>query len=163
MHSYSRVRSDLFGPLPPPPDPEYVKEVQRTIALNKLYIRLMSLPEHGEALWFPSPALYWLGPAQIGDVGVVIKGRFYRKFNVLLPKGVGINEMGVPDDFEHIPFEEEDPEGIIRRPLEPQITHFNSSGVTITMTETEDGRYAQVSLVLVIDFKLFLFVAKSMR
>ena len=54
----------------------------RTIFREELAIRY---PAHGHALWEPDPGgLYQT--VEVGDVGFIRKGYFYRLFNALLPE-----------------------------------------------------------------------------
>jgi hypothetical protein len=54
----------------------------------------------GVALWEPNPR-YPDRPVQVGDVGFIRRGKFYRLFNSLLPKDdPSHDEFGVPDDHE---------------------------------------------------------------
>ena len=54
-------------------------------------------PAYGHALWEPSPGDSY--PAvEVGDVGFVRNGRFYRLFNVLLPADDPSHEnFGIPE------------------------------------------------------------------
>lgn len=55
---------------------------------------------HGHPLWQPEPPEK-LGEVQIGDVGVLQEGCFYRLFNAMYSHDDPINiESGVPDGFE---------------------------------------------------------------
>ncbi|KAF8501491.1 hypothetical protein F5888DRAFT_1236026 [Russula emetica] len=54
-------------------------------------------PSYGYALWEPSPRNP-NRPVQIGDVGFIREGRFYRLFNALLPADNPSQELGVPED-----------------------------------------------------------------
>jgi hypothetical protein len=63
-------------------------------------------PAYGHALWEPSPEPEYLCPAvEIGDVGFIREGRFYRLFNVLLPAEDPSHEnYGVPEYYEQLTF-----------------------------------------------------------
>jgi hypothetical protein len=53
---------------------------------------------HGHALWVPDPAgLY--DRIQVGDVGYVRQGHFFRMFNALLPANDPTQAYGVPEGF----------------------------------------------------------------
>ena len=53
-------------------------------------------PSYGYALWEPSPTNP-NSPAQVGDVGFILEGRFYRLFSALLPADDPSQEFGVPE------------------------------------------------------------------
>ena len=53
-------------------------------------------PSYGYALWEPSPTNP-NRPVQIGDVGFIREGRFYRLFSALLPADHPSQELGVPE------------------------------------------------------------------
>lgn len=54
-------------------------------------------PAYGHALWQPSPGDS-SPPVEVGDVGFIREGRFYRLFNVLLPADDPSHEnFGVPE------------------------------------------------------------------
>ncbi|THH02772.1 hypothetical protein EW026_g167 [Hermanssonia centrifuga] len=57
------------------------------------------LSHHGEGhpLWSPEPSKF--GEVEIGDVGFIQDGAFFRLFNVTVAKNHPLNEHGVPDDF----------------------------------------------------------------
>lgn len=63
-------------------------------------------PEFGHALWEPSPRRSDM-PVEVGDVGFIRRGKFYRLFNALLPADDPSQEFGVPDNHEplvpHLP------------------------------------------------------------
>jgi hypothetical protein len=44
----------------------------------------ITCPSHGYALWDPDPGIH--GPVEVGDVGFIREGRFFRLFNALLPE-----------------------------------------------------------------------------
>jgi hypothetical protein len=58
---------------------------------------MIKYPGYGHALWEPSPEDSF--PAvEVGDVGFIREGRFYRLFNVLLPADDPSHEnFGVPE------------------------------------------------------------------
>jgi hypothetical protein len=58
---------------------------------------VMKYPAYGHALWVPSPVDS--SPAvEVGDVGFIREGRFYRLFNVLLPADDPSHQnFGVPE------------------------------------------------------------------
>ena len=59
----------------------------------------LKYPSYGYALWEPSPTNP-NRPAQVGDVGFIREGRFYRLFGALLSADDPSQELGVPDDYE---------------------------------------------------------------
>jgi hypothetical protein len=52
-------------------------------------------PSYGHALWEPGPRNPDR-PVQIGDVGFVLRGKFYRLFNALLSADDPSHVLGVP-------------------------------------------------------------------
>lgn len=57
-------------------------------------------PAYGYPLWEPDPANVSTA-VEVGDVGFIREGRFYRLFNALLPADDPSHEIfGVPDDHE---------------------------------------------------------------
>lgn len=56
-------------------------------------------PSYGHALWEPSPRNPDR-PVQVGDVGFMLRGRFHRLFNALLPADHLSHELGVPEHHE---------------------------------------------------------------
>ena len=56
-------------------------------------------PSYGHALWRPSPKNRDR-PVQIGDVGLIRRGKFHRLFNALLPADDPSQELGVPEYHE---------------------------------------------------------------
>ena len=56
-------------------------------------------PAFGHALWEPEPRNP-NRPVQVGDVGFIREGRFYRLFNALLPADDPSHERGVPEYHE---------------------------------------------------------------
>ncbi len=58
-------------------------------------------PRYGHALWEPSPR-YPDKPVQVGDVGFIHEGKFYRLFNALLPENDPSHECGVPKNHEQL-------------------------------------------------------------
>jgi hypothetical protein len=56
-------------------------------------------PAFGHALWEPNP---WNPdrPVEVGDVGFIREGKFYRLFNALLPADDLSHELGVPEYHE---------------------------------------------------------------
>ena len=56
-------------------------------------------PSYGYALWEPSPANP-NRPVQVGDVGFIREGRFYRLFGALLPADDPSQQLGVPEYHE---------------------------------------------------------------
>ena len=56
-------------------------------------------PSYGHALWSPGP-IDPDTPVQIGDVGFVRRGRFFRLFNALLPEDNPSHVLGVPEYHE---------------------------------------------------------------
>ena len=56
-------------------------------------------PSYGHALWEPSPRDPDR-PVQVGDVGFVRRGKFYRLFNALLSEDDPSHVLGVPEHHE---------------------------------------------------------------
>jgi hypothetical protein len=56
-------------------------------------------PTYGHALWEPSPGGCYTS-AEIGDVGFIRQGYFYRLFNILLPEDHPSHQDGVPQHHE---------------------------------------------------------------
>ena len=56
-------------------------------------------PSFGYALWEPSPTNP-NRPVQVGDVGFIREGRFYRIFSAFLPADDPSQEFGVPENHE---------------------------------------------------------------
>ena len=56
-------------------------------------------PAFGHALWDPTPRNPDR-PVQVGDVGFIRDGKFYRLFNALLPADDQSHEFGVPEYHE---------------------------------------------------------------
>lgn len=52
---------------------------------------------YGLPLWHPEPTKF--GEVQIGDVGYVDDGCFYRLFNAIRPASDPLNKWGVPENF----------------------------------------------------------------
>jgi hypothetical protein len=55
-------------------------------------------PSYGYALWEPRPTNP-NRPVQVGDVGFIREGRFYRLFSPLLPADDPSQEFGVPESY----------------------------------------------------------------
>jgi hypothetical protein len=56
---------------------------------------------YGHALWEPGPgALY--DAVTVGDVGYIREGKFYRLFNVLLPRDHPSQKLGLPEYYESL-------------------------------------------------------------
>ena len=56
-------------------------------------------PLYGHALWVPTPSNSDR-PVQVGDVGIILRGKFHRFFNSLLPADDPSHERGVPENYE---------------------------------------------------------------
>ena len=56
-------------------------------------------PDYGHALWEPSPGGRYTS-VEIGDVGFIRRGYFYRLFNILLPEDHPSHQDGVPQHHE---------------------------------------------------------------
>jgi len=59
----------------------------------------INYPSYGHALWEPSPRNPDR-PVQVGDVGFVRGGKFYRLFNALLSEDDPSHGLGVPEHHE---------------------------------------------------------------
>lgn len=57
---------------------------------------------HGHPLWYPEPTKH--GVIEIGDVGYIDGGCFYRLFNALCDQDDPVNEAGVPSGFVRLRF-----------------------------------------------------------
>jgi hypothetical protein len=58
-------------------------------------------PSYGHALWEPSPRNPDR-PVQVGDVGFVRRGKFYRLFNALISEDDPSHVLGVPEYHESL-------------------------------------------------------------
>ena len=58
----------------------------------------VTYPSHGHALWDPDPSPDI--PVEVGDVGYIREGKFYRLFNALVPAGNFGQRLGVPENYE---------------------------------------------------------------
>jgi hypothetical protein len=57
-------------------------------------------PAYGHALWEPGPGGLYTS-VEVGDVGIISEGKFYRLFNVLLPRDHEHHQnFGVPEYHE---------------------------------------------------------------
>ena len=84
-------------------------------------------PSYGHALWEPSPRDPDR-PVQVGDVGFIRTGKFYRLFNALLSQDDPSHVLGVPEYHEPLVptlLDHLD----TRRPLVPN--HYCSRGVNM--------------------------------
>lgn len=63
-----------------------------------VYAEQLCYRGHGLPLWSPEPSKF--GEVQIGDVGYVERGGFYRLFNAAFPVDHPTNRDGVPPEFE---------------------------------------------------------------
>ena len=89
-------------------------------------------PSYGHTLWDPSPSgLY--GPVEVGDVGYIREGRFYRLFNALLPADHPSHKSGVPEY--HEPLIPKLTDHIIRDTLSPG--HYCSVDIDVTNFEPD--------------------------
>jgi len=84
-------------------------------------------PSFGHALWDPAPDSVF-GPAKVGDVGYVRKGRFFRLFNALLPADDPSHKETPPPEY-HEPLIPNDPNHIAGETLNPN--RYCSAGVNI--------------------------------
>ena len=92
-------------------------------------------PSYGYALWEPRP-LNPNRPVQVGDVGFIRGGRFYRLFSALLPANDPSQELGVPEY--HEPLVPTLSDHISTAPLDPN--NYCSAGVKVTV---EDGFHSR--------------------
>lgn len=68
------------------------------MAAYDIYSAQLLQLKHGYALWSPEPWAY--SEVQVGDVGYIWRGSFYRLFNVILGSEHPDNKrFGVPDGF----------------------------------------------------------------
>ena len=63
-----------------------------------VYAEQLCYRGYGLPLWVPEPSKF--GEVQIGDVGYVERGGFYRLFNAAFPADHPMNRDGVPPEFE---------------------------------------------------------------
>ena len=89
-------------------------------------------PSYGHALWEPSPSgLY--SPVEVGDVGFIREGRFYRLFNALLSADHPSHMSGVPEH--HEPLIPKLSDHVIRSTLSPG--HYCSAGIDMMALEPD--------------------------
>jgi len=89
-------------------------------------------PSYGHALWEPSPSRVY-GPIEIGDVGFVREGRFYRLFNTLLSADHPSHKSGVPEHHEPLILKLAD--HVIHGTLSPG--HHCSAGIDMMTLEPD--------------------------
>ena len=95
----------------------------------------ISHPLCGHALWDPSPTNPNIR-VQIGDVGFIRQGRFFRLFNTLLPADDPSQELGVPEYHEPlIPGLSNHVETVFLGPR-----NYHSSGVKV---EADPGHHSR--------------------
>jgi hypothetical protein len=68
--------------------------VSFAMAAAEIYVKQMRKLKHGDALWVPE------SPVEVGDVGFLDDGAFYRLFNTILPSNHPLQSVGVPATFE---------------------------------------------------------------
>jgi hypothetical protein len=84
-------------------------------------------PLYGHALWDPSPGKLYHA-VEVGDVGYIREGKFYRLFNFLLPATHASHlNFGVPEF--HEPFVPQVPVHIDNRTLDAK--HYCSRSVSV--------------------------------
>ncbi|KIP05409.1 hypothetical protein PHLGIDRAFT_152182 [Phlebiopsis gigantea 11061_1 CR5-6] len=69
---------------------------------SHLYAEQLVRNGHGMPLWYPEPHEA-TGEVQIGDVGFIDNGVFFRLFNAMKSSTADINSNGVPQGFEPLP------------------------------------------------------------
>lgn len=90
-------------------------------------------PAFGHALWEPDPGQN-RPPVEVGDVGYIRQGKFYRLFNALLPENHSSHAtFGVPEG--HEPLRPSTTDHIDHGTLYPN--DFCSFGVRVTPGESE--------------------------
>jgi len=89
-------------------------------------------PLHGYALWEPSP-LRLYSAVEVGDVGFIREGRFYRLFNALLSTDHPSHKSGVPEYHEALIPKLSD--HITRGTLSPG--HYYSVGIDMVAPEPD--------------------------
>lgn len=67
-----------------------------------VYAKQLFYRGHGLPMWIPEPSEF--GTVQIGDVGYVVDGCFYRLFNATKPADHSLNCNGVPASYEPLVF-----------------------------------------------------------
>ena len=75
-----------------------------TYSAPYLYAEQLIACGFGLPLWQPEPTSF--GEVQIGDVGFVEDGCFYRLFNAMRPKSDPANARGVPEGFVQLEIDE---------------------------------------------------------
>jgi hypothetical protein len=90
----------------------------------------------GHALWQPSPGEFY-DFVRVGDVGAILKGRFHRFFNALLPEGHPSQSSRLPEHHQPLQVNKE-PHIFTTTPCP---TDFYSWGVTAG----SDGRGIRAS------------------
>ncbi len=119
-------------------DPVQVADTIRDHDIKNTYTSTMVTSEYGEPLWHPEPGSFFEEEAQVGDVGVSIRGAFLRLFNVLRPSTDVINSGGVTEGFEQVEFPEGPIKGILSEVVRPGGTSMHSTNVKITPQTTDN-------------------------
>lgn len=66
----------------------------RVMPAYRTYAEQLIVHHHGHPLWIPEPRNF--GEVQVGDVGYLAEGSFYRLFNIMTSSD---NPRGVPENF----------------------------------------------------------------
>ena len=69
----------------------------KSLKISEIFASELVHLRYGHPLWHPEPTKF--GEVQIGDVGYIDDGAFYRLFNATLPGDDPTNKGGVPEDF----------------------------------------------------------------
>ena len=70
----------------------------KSLKASEIYASQLVHLGYGHPLWRPEPTKF--GDVEIGDVGFIDDGCFYRLFNAIRSKDDPINKDGVPINFE---------------------------------------------------------------
>jgi hypothetical protein len=97
----------------------------------------ITCPNHGYALWNPDP---WRPdiPVQVGDVGYLREGKFYRLFNAFLDADDASQCFGVPANYTPLTLR---PRPILSGGVERQM-YFYSRHVVKASRERHDEYYS---------------------
>ncbi|GJE89765.1 hypothetical protein PsYK624_058720 [Phanerochaete sordida] len=97
------------------------------------YAEQLASRGYGLPLWHPEPQAGAFGHAEIGDVGFLSEGRFFRLFNALHSASHPINAYGVPAGFMKLEPNKEllkdDPRAVDPRPICTTSTVYRRAGV----------------------------------
>ena len=69
----------------------------KSLKASEIYASQLVHLGYGHPLWYPEPTKS--GDVEIGDVGYIDDGHFYRLFNACRARSHPLNKDGVPDGF----------------------------------------------------------------